>query len=568
MRPVDTWIRVSGPQMQDVHVQPLFEAVDSTARVKDDVPKGAVYGPRQERIVGTMNRREFLRQTGVAGLLGLASLRSAAWAAPAKARGAQAGRQPPNVVFFAFDDLCDWVQPLGYNQAKTPNLLCLAEMGVTFTRAHAPGVFCAPSRTAIFTGRHASTTGCYSNEIFHVDRPELVTLQMAFKRSGYRTFGAGKLYHHMPGFIDLRGWDEYFTRSQEVKDMGWQMNGYLMDDAPLPAPYPYSPWYRETDRRPTPGGFLEWGPIADDREEKMVDTIRTKWACEVLRREHEKPFFLALGLYTPHFPNYAPKKYFDLYDPEKIELPSYKKDDLDDLPAAVRKRFTNRGRIHKELAELGAVCEAVRGYLAAVSYGDAMLGRVLDALENSPHRDNTILVVWSDHGYHHGEKGQWGKHTLWERTSHVPFLWAGPGVSRNAKVDATVSLIDMYATFVDLCGLPRPDGLEGTSLARVLRDPSTAADRNVLLPHMERGSYAVMNCEWRYIRYADGGEELYDVRDDPHEWTNLAGDPKYADVKRRMQAAAPTSFAPNITPRRRLRLVIEGDSFRWERRTR
>ncbi len=523
---------------------------------------------RKGRSMLHATRRNFLRQTGAAGLLSLSGLRPLPQPVTAEAGGAPVARRPPNVIFFAFDDLCDWVQPLGYNQAKTPNLLRLAERGVTFTRAHAPGVFCAPSRTAIFTGRHAFTTGCYSHDIFHVDHPDLVTLQMAFKRGGYRTFGAGKLYHHMPGFVDLRGWDEYFTRSREVKDMGWQMNGYLMDDAPRPAPCPYSPWYRKTDRRVTPGGFLEWGPIADDREEEMVDTIRTNWACEVLRRRHEQPFFLALGLYTPHFPNYAPQKYFDLYDPEKIDLPPYKEDDLDDLPAHVRKRFTNRGRIHKELEELGAVREAVRGYLAAVSYGDAMLGRVLDALEKSPHKDNTVIVAWSDHGFHHGEKGQWGKHTLWERTSHVPFLWAGQGVARNATVGASVSLIDMYATFVDLCGLPRPDGLEGTSLAPVLGDPSKAADRTVLLPHMERGSYAVMNAEWRYIHYADGGEELYNVRDDPHEWTNLAGDPAYDEVKRRMRDAAPKRFAPQATSRRALRLVIDGDTFHWERKKR
>lgn len=525
-----------------------------------------IHGLKREHAMTRLNRRDFLRETGAAGLLGLSALREIAQAAPAKAADAAQAGKPPNVIFFAFDDLCDWVQPLGYRQARTPNLVRLAERGITCTRAHAPGVFCAPSRTAIFTGRHASTTGCYRDEIFHVDHPDLVTLQMAFKRGGYRTFGAGKLYHHMPGFIDLRGWDEYFTRSQEVKDMGWQMNSYLMKDAPRPAPCPYSPWYRQTNRRITPGGFLEWGPIADDREEEMVDTIRTNWACEVLRRRHEEPFFLALGLYTPHFPNYAPQKYFDLYDPKKIELPPYKEDDLDDLPAPVRKRFTNRGRIHKELEELGAVREAVRGYLAAVSYGDAMLGRVLDALEQSPHRDNTVIVVWSDHGFHHGEKGQWGKHTLWERTSHVPFLWAGPGVARSARVDTTASLIDMYPTLVDLCGLPRPDGLEGASLAPALRDPSAAADCTVLLPHMEPGSYAVINAEWRYIRYADGGEELYNVREDPHEWTNLAGDEAYADIRREMQQSAPKQFTPSATPRRRLRLVIEGDTFHWERR--
>jgi arylsulfatase A-like enzyme len=179
-----------------------------------------------------------------------------------------------------------------------------------------------------------------------------------------------------------------------------------------------------------------------------------------------------------------------------------------------------------------------------------------------------ILVVWSDHGFHHGEKGRWGKHTLWERTSHVPFIWAGKGVARGAKVDATVSLIDMYPTFIDLCSLPKVEGLEGVSLAPVLLDPASAVDRNVLLPHMERGAYAVINRDWRYIRYADGGEELYDVRKDPHEWVNLAGEERLAAVKAKLRASAPKSFASPVTPRSDLRLIVEGDGFRWERKGR
>jgi arylsulfatase A-like enzyme len=424
-------------------------------------------------------------------------------------------------------------------------------------------VFCAPSRTAIFTGRHVSTTGCYREDIFHYDHPDLVTLQMAFQQGGYRTYGAGKLYHHMPGFIDLRGWDEYFTRSQQVKDMGWQMNGYHMTDVPLPERYPYSPIYTRGGRKASSAGFLEWGPIPNDRAEEMVDTIRTNWACDVLRRKHSKPFFLALGLYSPHYPNYAPQKFFDLYDRDSLQLPPYKDDDLDDLPPAIRKRCANH-RWHRQLEEYGAVKDALRGYLAAVSYADALLGRVLDALEASPYRDNTIVALWSDHGFHHGQKNRWGKHTLWERTSNVPFIWAGKGIARNARVDTTVSLIDMYPTFVELCRLPAVKGLEGVSLAPILRDPSRAVDRNVFLPHMERGSYAIMNRDWRYIRYNDGTEELYDVRKDPHEWFNLAGDERYDKVKGELRASAPKTFAPAVTPRRALKLVVEGDSFHWE----
>ena len=233
--------------------------------------------------------------------------------------------------------------------------------------------------------------------------------------------------------------------------------------------------------------FLEWGAVPNDREEEMADSIRVNWACDVLRRPHEKPFFLAVGLYAPHFPNYAPQKYFDLYDSDKIVPPAYKADDLDDLPPKIRQAKINRSKIHQRLVELDAVEDAIHGYLACVSYADAMLGRVLKALEESPYKDNTVVVLWSDHGYHHGEKGHWGKHTLWERTSNVPFIWAGPRIAAGTTVDTTVSLIDMYPTFVEMCALSEVSGLEGTSLAPVLNSPQSATDRNVYLPFMDPG---------------------------------------------------------------------------------
>ncbi|MBE0675676.1 MAG: sulfatase-like hydrolase/transferase, partial [Bacteroidales bacterium] len=170
-------------------------------------------------------------------------------------------RNQPNVIFFALDDLNDWVTPLGYNQAKTPNMDRLASEGVVFTYAHAPGVFSAPSRTAIMTGLNASTTGCYAEDPFQFDHPDLVTLQMAFKQGGYSTYGAGKIYHHRGGFVDLRGWDEYFSRSQEMRDLGWEMNSYYMSDAPRPTPFPYSPYYTKTGRSGDSALHLEWGPI-------------------------------------------------------------------------------------------------------------------------------------------------------------------------------------------------------------------------------------------------------------------------------------------------------------------
>tara|TARA_A100001037_G_scaffold82887_1_gene74873 strand:- start:623 stop:3127 length:2505 start_codon:yes stop_codon:yes gene_type:complete len=335
------------------------------------------------------------------------------------------------------------------------------------------------------------------------------------------------------------------------------------EETPFPKTFPASIYNRGQEI--TGGMFLEWAGIPNDKEEAMADTKRANWAVGQLKKKHHKPFFLAVGLYAPHYPNYCPQKYFDLYDPEKIELPPIKKDDLEDLPEKIRKMKTNRSRIVKKLQSLDAWDDAIHGYLANMSYADAMLGRVLDALHASPYADNTIVVLWSDHGYHLGEKGDWGKHTLWERTSNVPFIWAGPGVAKNRTTDVTVSLIDMFPTFREMCGLPQTEQkLEGTSIASTLANPDNAKDRSVFLPHMQPGEYAVINRDWRYIRYGEDGEELYDLKKDPNEWNNLAGEDKYAKVKAEMAAFAPKEFAP---PAKKLNakrdLFVKDGSYEW-----
>lgn len=472
----------------------------------------------------------------------------------------------PNVLFLAVDDMNDWIGCMGATpRAITPNIDRLASQGVTFTNAHTAGVFCAPSRAAIFTGQYASTTGCYQTPYYFVGNPGIEALQMSFAKAGYATLGAGKLFHHPEGAIDQRGWTEFFLRNQVQRENGWPLNSWS-SETPVPQPFPASIYNKGQTFKA--GLFLEWAPIPNEKEEEMADTIRVNWAGDQLKKKHDKPFFLACGLYAPHFPNYCPQKYFDLYDPANIQLPPIKDDDLEDLPPSIRRQWENRKRLHHEgLVELDAVDDAIHGYLACISYADAMLGRVLDALESSPYADNTIVVLWSDHGYHHGEKGQWGKHTLWERTSNVPFIWAGPGVAAGAKTDVTASLIDMYPTFVEMCDLPTPRQLlEGESLASTLSNPSAANDRNVFLPYMAPGEYAVINRDWRYISYGENGEELYDLREDPNEWNNLASDEKYADVKARLAEFAPKSFAePEEKLNARKDLVVEGETFRWEK---
>ncbi|MEX0983034.1 MAG: sulfatase-like hydrolase/transferase [Bacteroidales bacterium] len=471
----------------------------------------------------------------------------------------------PNVIFFATDDLRTWVNPLGYAQAKTPNLERLANMGITFTNAHTPGAYCAPSRTAIFTGLHASTTGCYNNELYFFDYPELVGLHRAFSQTGYKAYGAGKLFHHREGSIDMRGWEEYFARTQEMKEGGYN-TGYHGSDVPLPDPYPYSPYYTETGRQIDGGAFLEWGPIANELEDSMPAGLRTNWACNLLMQEHTEPFFIGLGLYIPHYPNYAPQKYFDMYNREDIQLPEVLEGDWLDLPANMKNRMTNRNKIRQELIALDAYKDAVLGYLAAVSFADAMLGRVLDTLEASGYKDNTVLIFWSDHGYHLGEKGQWGKHTLWQETTNVPLIIAGAGLPQGHQVHTTVSLIDLYPTLIDLCSLTTPHEMDGISLMPVLIDPVTAQDRNVFMPFHERDGYTVINQNHRYIRYKDGSEEFYDLTTDPMELINLAGDNSSRTIMDEMAASAPEVFSEEATPRSSLKLILEADTFYWEKK--
>lgn len=470
----------------------------------------------------------------------------------------------PNVLFLAVDDMNDWIGCMETRtRAITPNLDKLAARGVLFTNAHTAGVFCAPSRAAIFTGQFASTTGCYTTANYFVDHPQIEPLQVSFSKAGYKTYGAGKLFHHPAGAIDQRGWSEFFLRNQSQREGAWPLDSWSKD-TPFPKPFPNSIYNK--GQKVTGGLFLEWAALPNEQEEEMADTIRINWAVEKLKEQHNKPFFLGVGIYAPHYPNYCPQKYFDLYDRNKINLPLLKEDDLADLPERIRKMKTNRSRILQKLQSLDAHKDAVHGYLACISYADAMMGRVLDALEASPYADNTIVVLWSDHGYHLGEKGDWGKHTLWERTSNVPFIWAGPGAAKGVKSDTTVSLIDMYPTFVEMCGLPKPhQKLEGQSIASTLKVPCSAKDRSIFLPHMNPEEYAIINKDYRYIRYKDG-EELYDLKADPNEWNNLADNPKYSARKTEMQKFAPNNFAPPA-PKLNARkdLQIEGETWKWEK---
>ncbi len=424
------------------------------------------------------------------------------------AEGAAAKPDKMNVLFIAVDDLNDWTTFLGgYPGVKTPNLQRLAERGVFFTRAYCSAPACNPSRASLLCGVQPSTSGVYHNSNpWRPQMPDAVTLPQHFMADGYKVWGGGKIFHG--GFKDPQSWHVYFNRPGD----------------PVPE-------VRPANGIPNTAHF-DWGPVQVG-DEAMGDSQVTDWALKFLAEEHDKPYFLAVGMFRPHLPWYVPQKYFDGYPLSDIVLPKVKEDDLDDVPE-IGWRMARPEGDHAKVLATNNWEKAVQGYLSSITYVDGQVGRLLDALDKRPDAQNTVIVLWTDHGWHLGEKLHWRKFTLWEEAGRVPMVFVVPGLTTpGTRCDRTVSLLDIYPTLADVCGLPVGGHLEGKSLKPLLQDAGAAWERPVITTHGFK-NHSVRSERWRYIRYSDGTEELYDHENDPMEWTNLAGDPQYAEVKRRL----------------------------------
>ncbi len=474
--------------------------------------------------------------------------------APLHAADATAAKQP-NVLFIAIDDLNDWVGCLGgHPQVKTPNIDRLAKRGVLFTDAHCAAPLCNPSRAAVFSGRHPFETDVVANDKSNIrkQRPDLVLIPQHFKAAGYRTFGTGKLLHQTSS--DL--FDEDFFPECRWSPFTPEQVNYTADE--LASKGTSDPRHvtelmgrtfvlplnrMPSDRAPDSpkGESFDWGAMDVD-DSAMGDGQLANWAMQRLGGTHQQPFFIATGFYRPHIPLFAPKKYFDLYEDMEIALPEVQVDDLDDLSPVAKARalFAETAGAHATVLQHDQWRSAVRSYLACVSFIDAQVGKLLDALEAGPNADNTIVVLWSDHGWHLGEKQHWGKWTGWQRSTHVPLIIAAPrGVGpADVRCAQTVSLLDLYPTLIELCGLPAVDGLAGQSLVPFMNHPEQRTTR-VVLTTFDRGNYSVTGERWHYIRYADGTEELYDRDRDPHEWTNLAAHPEHVRIKAELTKSLP-----------------------------
>ncbi len=493
----------------------------------------------------------------------------------------------PNVLLMIADDLNDFVGPLrSYMPGLTPNIDRLAARGVSFNNAQANGLYCAPSRTSLLTGLYPTTTGyygCRNDASGHMRNNavirDAVTMPESFLNHGYVTFTTGKLYHapqhaEFQHFTGDAGDGDGRGIPQDFGPWPWDgkaVKGYAPPSAnpALPAPFnsmPYDGYGRLSNLPDVPAdpgsdvpGFKGWSInrrpwryINDDDRDLMPDEKSVNWVSDIFRRDREKPFFLAVGFNRPHAPLYVPDKYFDMFPLDEIELPPMPADDLDDIPEEGRRLQDGTARLYRAFCESSGeqgLREFLQAYLASIRFVDDQVGALLSVLEDSPAGSNTLIVFTSDQGYHFGEKQRIGKNTCWERSARVPLIFAGAGVSgRGEQIDRPVSLVDLYPTLLELCGLPRhpnqntdAPALDGHSLTPFLiaGRADQWAGPDVALSATDHAR-TVRSETYRYILHDGGGEELYDMRRDPNEFCNLSGNPEFSGVQRQLRSVLET----------------------------
>lgn len=418
----------------------------------------------------------------------------------------------PNVLFISIDDLNDWIGVMGgHPQANTPNIDRLINRGVLFNNCYCAAPACNPSRVALMTGLRPSSTGVYINPIpWRSVLKDAVTLPQHFMANGYYALGSGKIYHGSYG--DTKSWNEYAPSA-------------------LKQTFP-SPPKGVLNKNGLNKTHFDWAPIPAKKEE-MGDYKTVDYVVKQLNKKWDQPFFLACGIFRPHLPWYVPEEYFEKYPLDKIVLPKVLEDDLKDIPKLGLKMAKPEGD-HAAVIKNGQWKKAVQGYLASIAFADDMIGRVVDAFDKSDHRDNTVIVFWTDHGWHLGEKNHWRKFSLWEEATRTPMAIILPD-SKTSGVKCTkpVNLVDIYPTLNELCGLPKRDELEGQSLVPLVENPKADWEVPSITTH-GRNNHSIRSEHWRYIRYTDGSEELYDHKKDPMEWKNLATLSEYDSIKQNL----------------------------------
>lgn len=418
--------------------------------------------------------------------------------------------EKPNILFIAIDDQNDWIGCLdGHPNAKTPHIDQLASRGTLFTNAHCQSPLCNSSRASLMMGLRPDKTGIYGLAPWFRNLDEfkdLTTLPQHLKAHGYTTYSGGKIYHGNYGRSKT---------DQEFDHLGPNATG---------APFPQ----KKLVDTPSKMRLVDWGLFPHQDQDKGDYKI-ADWAVKTLDSKPQGPFFLAAGFFLPHVPCFATQKWFEMHPAADTQLPLIKRDDRDDTPRfSWYLHWTLPEPRLRWLEEKNEWMNLTRSYLACTSFVDAQVGRLLAALERNGYADNTIIVLWSDHGWHLGEKGITGKNSLWDDGTRVPLIFAGPGINKG-RCTQPAELLDIYPTLSELVGANSPEHLQGLSLMPQLKDATTKRERPAITTHNHH-NHGIRSENWRYIRYADGSEELYDMVQDPNEWTNLIGKPGHEEV--------------------------------------
>jgi iduronate 2-sulfatase len=452
----------------------------------------------------------------------------------------------PNVLFIISDDLNNFLGCYGDPRAKTPNIDQLASRGVRFDCAYCQFTLCGPSRNSMLTGLYPNSSGILANgQVFRQTVPSQVSLPQAFRQAGYFAGRIGKLYHYgVPNCIGTDGHDDPASWELEMNSAGVDR---LQE---MPKTFSLQPGQF--------GGTPSWyaSPNEDAEHTDGLAAANAEWVLERCAREKDRPFFLAVGFFRPHTPYVAPKPYFDLYPEAEMPLVKGIKKDQADIPPAALDSY--RGRRNEFTDDLRRQC--AQAYYASISFLDAQVGKVVDALDRLSLSDNTIIVFTSDHGYHMGEHGLWQKMSIFEESARVPLLIVAPGVSTKGTVaKAPVGLIDLYPTLTELCGVEAPDNLQGQSLVPILKDTGEKG-RGWTLSQVSRGpkanekkrtfGYSLRTPRWRYTEWDEArqGRELYDHENDPKELTNLADDPAHAETVAKLSKELRTAVAATLPP--------------------
>ena len=454
-------------------------------------------------------------------------------------------RTRPNILFIAIDDQNDWIGCLGgHPQIQTPNIDRLAARGTVFLNAHCQSPLCNPSRTSLMTGRRPDSTGVYGLAPWFrqvEDLKDIVSLPQHLRAHGYKTLTAGKIYH---GGYGRKRTDSEFDVIGPPPGIGARPKKKLV-------------------RTPSNHRLVDWG-VFPHRDADKQDYVVASWGVEQLNNPPDEPFFLSIGFFLPHVPCYATQKWFDLYPEDTLQLPPFLENDRADTP---RFSWYLHWKLpeprHKFLVDQNEWKNLVRSYLACTSFVDSQVGRLMAALRKNKLEENTVVVLWSDHGWHLGEKAITGKNTLWDRGTRVPLIFAGPRISAGGRCTKPAELLDIYPTLAELCDLKRLDELEGHSLVPQLRNANAPREWPAITTH-NHDNHGVRSEHWRYIRYADGSEELYDMREDPNEWNNLAADPKLAQIVKQHRRWIPESRRPVPGSKHRILLYSEDGQVNWE----